>query len=52
MFPRKLFETIITNNEPVDYMARAVMILMWGKDIARAIGRVGPKSKKKGASAI
>jgi len=24
-------------------MARAVMILMWGKDITRAIGRVGLK---------
>ena len=31
---------IITFNEPVDYMARAVMILMQGKDITRAIGRV------------
>jgi len=29
-------------NEPVDYMGRAVMILMRGKDITRAIGRVGP----------
>jgi len=36
---QKLFLTI---NEPVDYMARAVMILMRGKDITRAIGRVGP----------
>ena len=35
-------QVFITNNEPVDYMARAVMILMRGKDIARAIGRVGP----------
>ena len=34
---------IITINEPVDYMARAVMILMRGKDITRAIGRVGLK---------
>ena len=24
---------LLTINEPVDYMARAVMILMWGKDI-------------------
>ena len=30
---------VITINEPVDYMARAVMILMWGEDITRAIGR-------------
>ena len=34
---------ILTINEPVDYMARAVMILMRGKDIKRAIGRVGLK---------
>ena len=34
---------IITINEPVDYMARAVMMLMRGKDIKRAIGRVGLK---------
>ena len=34
---------IITINEPVDYMARAVMILMQGKDIMQAIGRVGLK---------
>ena len=33
---------ILTINEPVDYMARAVMILMRGKDITWAIGRVGP----------
>ena len=33
---------MITFNEPVDYLARAVMILMQGKDIAQAIGRVGP----------
>jgi len=33
---------ILTINEPVDYMARAVRILMRGKDITRAIGRVGP----------
>jgi len=33
---------VITINEPVDYMARAVMILMRGKDITQAIGRVGP----------
>ena len=33
---------IIAINEPVDYMARAVMILMRGKDIMRAIGRGGP----------
>ena len=32
---------IITINDPVDYMARAVIILMQGKDIMRAIGRVG-----------
>ena len=32
----------LTINEPVDYMARAIMILMRGKDIMRAIGRVGP----------
>ena len=36
----------ITIDEPVDYMARAVMILMWGKDIMRAIGRVGPQKVK------
>ena len=34
---------VITINEPVDYMERAVMILMRGKDITRAIGRVGLK---------
>ena len=33
---------IITINEPVDNMAQAVMILMRGKDITRAIGRGGP----------
>jgi hypothetical protein len=33
---------IITINEPVDYMARAVMILMRGKDITWAIGRGRP----------
>ena len=33
----------ITINEPVDYMAQAVMILLQGKDITRAIGRVGLK---------
>ena len=33
---------IITINEPVDCMARAVMILMRGKDITRAIGKGGP----------
>ena len=32
----------ITINELFDYMARAVMILMRGKDITGAIGRVGP----------
>ena len=35
---------IITINEPVDYMAQAVIILMRGKDITRAIGRVGPRN--------
>ena len=30
---------VITINEPVDYMAWALMILMRGKDIMRAIGR-------------
>ena len=30
-------------NEPVDYMARACMILMRGKNITQAIGRVGLK---------
>ena len=35
--------TILTFNEPVDYMAWAVMILMRGKDITWAIGRVGPR---------
>ena len=34
---------LLTINEPVDYMARAVIILMRGKDIMRAIGRVGFK---------
>ena len=34
---------MLTINEPVGYMARAVMVLMWGKDITRAIGRVGLK---------
>ena len=34
---------IITINEPVDYMARAVMIFRRGKDITQAIGRVGLK---------
>ena len=33
---------LLTINEPVDYTARAVMILMRGKDITRAIERVGP----------
>ena len=33
---------ILTINEPIDYMARAVMILMRGKDIMRAIGRGRP----------
>ena len=37
------FESVITINEPVDYMARAIMILMRGKDITQAIGRVGLK---------
>ena len=36
--PSKEQEDIITINEPVDYMARAVMILMGGKDIMRAFG--------------
>ena len=37
-------DDLITINEllHVDYMAQAVMILMWGKDIMRAIGRGGP----------
>ena len=35
-------EPFLTMNEPVDYMALAVMILMRGKDIMWAIGRVGP----------
>ena len=30
-------------DEPVDYMAWAFMILMRGKDITQAIGRVGLK---------
>ena len=34
---------ILTINQPVDYMARAFMILMRGKDITWAIGRVGLK---------
>ena len=34
---------VLTINEPVDYMAQAVMILMRDKDITRAIGRVGLK---------
>ena len=38
-----MLNLIITINEPVDYMARAVMILMLGKDIMWAIGRVGLK---------
>ena len=33
--------TVLTIHEPVDYMARAVMILMQGKDITWAVGRVG-----------
>ena len=33
---------ILTINEPVDYMAWAVLILMLGKDILRAIGRSWP----------
>ena len=33
----------ITINEPVDYMVRAVMILMQGKDITQAIERDGLK---------
>ena len=32
----------LTINEPVDNMAQAIMILMWGKDITRSVGRVGP----------
>jgi len=36
---------ILTINEPVDYMAQAVMILMRGKDITWAIGRVGHESQ-------
>ena len=39
---REMDRSIITINEPVDYMVWAVMILMPGKDITRAIGRVGP----------
>ena len=36
-----------TINEPVDYMARAIMILMQGKDIMQAIERGGPcKSRR------
>ena len=35
-------QSLLTINEPVYYMARAVMILMRGKDITWAIGRVGP----------
>ena len=34
---------ILIINESVDYMAQAVMILRRGKDITRAIGRVGLK---------
>ena len=36
---------LLTFNEPVDYMAWAVMILMRGKYIMRAIGRVGLKGE-------
>ena len=36
------FVLVITINEPVGYMARAVMILMRGKDITGSIGRGGP----------
>ena len=32
----------VTINKPVNYMALAVMILMRGKDITRAIGRARP----------
>ena len=35
-------ENFITINEPVDYIAQAVMIFMRGKDITRAIGRGVP----------
>ena len=42
--PTKKVEFLITINEPVDYMAQAVMILMRGKDILRAIGRAGPSN--------
>ena len=38
-------EQVITINEPVDYMAHAVMILMREKDITRVIGKVGLKVK-------
>jgi len=41
-FPNFIISVFITINEPVDYMEWAVMILMRGKDITRAIGRVGP----------
>ena len=37
-----VFNVFILFNEPVDYMARAVLILMRAKDITRAIGRFGP----------
>ena len=43
-FPYTIYaRKVVTINEPVDYMARAVMILMRGKDITWAIGRVGLK---------
>ena len=36
---------VLTISQPVDYMAQAFMILIRGKDIMRAIGRVGLKVK-------
>ena len=39
----QIHDTILTINEPVDYMARAIMSLMRRKDITQAIGRVGLK---------
>ena len=35
----------VTINEPVDYMARGVMILMRGKDIMRQLEGAGPENR-------
>ena len=46
---------VLTINEPVDYMARAIMILILGKDITRALKIetfLGPEIARATASAI